>query len=1809
MPDQILLQLFLFAASTAYQISQNNKMKREADKRKGFAVTVSGEAASIPVVYGKAVLGGIETKHKVTNSFNYATGISDGTFVKDFASTTRPGSKNEYLHVQYALATEGIEGVQWVKVNGLHYNSSIEKFKHFIRTFNTGGTADPIATVNIGEANNKFTNTSWASATFQLNRDDYNYNGVPQMEFLVKGRKVRWIQESNGVYTLSTEYIYSNNPALCLLDYLTNVKFGRGLTVDEIDLESFYHAAEICDTIVATDRITAGKVNGQKVVNTVADLGSRPTDLEKHTYENELWYTTATSQYWYWNKTAWVETTYDTTRPIPLYECNITLDTSEKIRDNVERIMSTMGLAELTWSSEGKYKLLLEHPDTLEATRALVDSNHHFTDDDIIRDQINMSWPEASSRLNRATVSFLNEHEDFKEDSISWPPVNSTIHNEYLTEDNNQPFESELNLEGVTDPYHALAMAEQAVRKSRTIFTLDLTVSKKGLSLEPGDFINVTSELTDISNEVFRVQSIEVNSDFTVKLSCYKYDHNALAWNVNDDIAYVEKPVFDFTLSPPTELEFNNTASILGTASGKLSWEAANDISAIEYLIEISSDGGLTWETLGVTRATTFDVVGLVSGVYDFSVRARSPVGTLSTRVLVEDETIQLKTVSKVAIIYADTEDESNNTQSYTLGTNEYVAYYEYDSDLPTLPILSNISFTKFVGIDGDPGVGVASITRSGETVTVTYDDNTTQTFTVSDGLDGDGLNRIYIGSENAPSTPAASAGIPSGWSTTLPTAINNVWASDGFRTNNTGDYTWSAPQLLSKITSNAITNQGLSWEAGSGSATHWISEGATSESLREYDTDPFGGESLIWKSINKDTFNNDEGGFSGGHAYVDITKLHRISIFVKQEDNVGIKYVGVHGRNDSLSRIAMARVSDGFTTIDGAYAFSGDLPQNDKWYLVVFHVRPNGSTITSNHPDSGIYELDTGQKLTYPTITDWRINSTYITRLSVRGRYTGDTTTTENKVYWFEPRIDILDGKAPSVTEILRTVQKPVIVKIDLVTNNFVTKNPDNNTYDANELDFDVEATQGGILVAKRRYRILRNSDTWTAAAYDRDSVTSDELNTSRLSTSVSVNSKSFVLTVNYSYSNSSASATRGGSIIVNGATGDSGDNAELVFDKEASYTSTSDNTPESAGELFFGSSTNPNFAYSGSTWPSRYYLSINKLASTGDIEEELRVATYEDKTITFYEDSENYAVYRSDSDDSSGLVSSQNYYYMYIDKVSSKGNFNYLGDYTVGVSNSARGAGWWRYETGNSSSVSNLIQSDVNAFFATAVGRAPVLGDRLILVNTSEEVTAYLYSLDNGGYLWVSQEAFIDGNLLVSGTVTASKVAVNTLSAISATLGQVDITDNLRLTGKNSGFIAGRTDQSTYNDNGFYIGRESRLPVNAGSFIVGEEYAIASVGTTDFTLIGSSSNSVGTVFKATGVGSGTGTASFIGFEVSHTSVIDNKIQGIIHSEERGLQIINPVIFTGGSASGGTSTLTSTQTVNAGDAGENITISVYGGGGAGGYGLDDGYLSTSYNTSGTSTTVEVWAGDPQDTGSVNLTPNGITANGGAGGLNAKTGYPWRGEAGEASIFGNGGIGAAGQQQVGGDSLSFSAGGGGAGGDQDQIFDSSGGAGLGGKAGEAITEVIDTSSYIDVKQIFIKVTAVGVGGVSSGGNYRGGTGGGGAVTFSSIFGGTEQYTAGDLAMGSGTWNNVIRTTTGTYQNTRGKPICIYYKNYYGGGKILINSVNDRSTARVIDWTDGSSDLDGGSTFMIPKDYYYWFDRVNNPSSQPIIEMF
>ena len=641
MPDQIIFRILITVASMAFQQAQHNKLKKkmeaEADKRKGFMIPTRGEAAHIPVVYGKQAVGGTETRHITSNNFNNYTNNSDKTFSEEFDNTSQSGSKNEFLFVQSALCHGNIHSVESIYVNDSHYDEEKAKFNHRFSIHYDGGTADAMATANGFATSDKFTNCAFVTAAYKLNRDDPQYSGLPAPLYLVKGKKVRPVNLSGSNYSLGG-YSYSNNPALCLLDYLLDSKYGRGLNSSEVDLPSFYHAMQVCNTTVTT-RIVGGRINGVDPIASYSTFNAFPNEGK----ENVIYKAEDTGYFYKWDTTQspdiYVRTTVNT-QAIPLYECNITLDTEATLRDNIEKIMNTMGLAELVWSSEGKYKLLLEYPSSQTALNNLVNSSHIFNENNIVRENVSISWPPAADRLNQSTVTFINEFEDFKQDSETWPPTGSSVHNTYLTEDNNQPFTTDVNLEGITDPYHARARAEQLVRQSREIRTIAITLDKSALSLEPGDFIKLNSDNLDISNEIFRTTSVTVNSDLSVEVEAYLFTINMLAWNIDDDIAYAQRPVFDFTLDDVSNITttpgffVNNDGSlthyidVTWDHDGSFSYEIRYKKSTEPFSSYISVSTRLKYyRILNIEQNTTYNV----------QVRAISSLGTGSGFITVND--------------------------------------------------------------------------------------------------------------------------------------------------------------------------------------------------------------------------------------------------------------------------------------------------------------------------------------------------------------------------------------------------------------------------------------------------------------------------------------------------------------------------------------------------------------------------------------------------------------------------------------------------------------------------------------------------------------------------------------------------------------------------------------------------------------------------------------------------------------------------------------------------------------------------------------------------------------------------------------------------------------------------------------------------------------------------------------------------------------------------------------------------------------------------------------------------------------------
>lgn len=103
-----------------------------------------------------------------------------------------------------------------------------------------------------------------------------------------------------------------------------------------------------------------------------------------------------------------------------------------------------------------------------------------------------------------------------------------------------------------------------------------------------------------------------------------------------------------------------------------------------------------------------------------------------------------------------------------------------------------------------------------------------------------------------------------------------------------------------------------------------------------------------------------------------------------------------------------------------------------------------------------------------------------------------------------------------------------------------------------------------------------------------------------------------------------------------------------------------------------------------------------------------------------------------------------------------------------------------------------------------------------------------------------------------------------------------------------------------------------------NAGSFIVGNTYTIQVVGTTNFTLIGASSNTVGVAFTATGAGTGTGIAGNVYTFCNAAAAIT--VSGITFSNLGSLLTIGPINRETKATSGDlTMSLTGVDTSNVG--------------------------------------------------------------------------------------------------------------------------------------------------------------------------------------------------------------------------------------------------------------------------------------------------
>lgn len=106
---------------------------------------------------------------------------------------------------------------------------------------------------------------------------------VPNRSYAIYGRKILVpsnydpdTREYEGIweFTFSDDRVYCDNPAWVLFDVLTDERCGAGISVDRIDLLSFYEAAQFCDELVDTPNGQEPRFVFAGVIDTAENLAT-----------------------------------------------------------------------------------------------------------------------------------------------------------------------------------------------------------------------------------------------------------------------------------------------------------------------------------------------------------------------------------------------------------------------------------------------------------------------------------------------------------------------------------------------------------------------------------------------------------------------------------------------------------------------------------------------------------------------------------------------------------------------------------------------------------------------------------------------------------------------------------------------------------------------------------------------------------------------------------------------------------------------------------------------------------------------------------------------------------------------------------------------------------------------------------------------------------------------------------------------------------------------------------------------------------------------------------------------------------------------------------------------------------------------------------------------------------------------------------------------------------------------------------------------------------------------------------------------
>ena len=288
-----------------------------ASGSQGRLVNAKNPAAPHDFVYGQVRKGGVITYYETT------------------------GTDSKYLHQIIAIAGHEVEEIGDIYINDEVVSFSGDfvtgKWASKIRIQKFRGNQTTAPTDLLNESNQISSNFVGNGIAYLYVRYDYDQdvfaNGLPMITAVVKGKKV---------YDPRTDTTaYSNNPALCIRDY---IGAAYGMQDGDVDDVSFQAAANVCDEAVT---LAGGGTEARYTMNGVFTAGTVHRDVL-----SQMMTSCAGTLFWGGGKFKLVASEYVApTKVLTLDDLRspISLDTRTNLRDQFNKVQGTFNDASNRW--------------------------------------------------------------------------------------------------------------------------------------------------------------------------------------------------------------------------------------------------------------------------------------------------------------------------------------------------------------------------------------------------------------------------------------------------------------------------------------------------------------------------------------------------------------------------------------------------------------------------------------------------------------------------------------------------------------------------------------------------------------------------------------------------------------------------------------------------------------------------------------------------------------------------------------------------------------------------------------------------------------------------------------------------------------------------------------------------------------------------------------------------------------------------------------------------------------------------------------------------------------------------------------------------------------------------------------------------------------------------------------------------------------------------------------------------------------------------------------------------------------------